>query len=437
MAFYQVLTNITIQQIPSDKWASRDLIITIPFLHKYEGDSTYANLTQNFKLEIPKRVRVRVTSKSNPNSSSLISLANVSEAYSNMGGFAPNVIPVFMSGDIVTVNVGYRAFVNDIEQTQTTGFNTYDPTNPPLFQGYISHVKTKMSITLTCEDNMWLLKQIPTPIKTWNSNTIQTVVQSMLDANSATGDKSIINKYAKYGVNLKISDYSKTDLVFNVSNLISKGENLASFLARLKKQYHVDSYFRGNELRIGYTHYVPTDLKQYTFTFQKNIISDSLVWKCKDDIVLSMIVKSHYKVTSTGSTKDGSPKTTMKCTEILIFNPNGKDGLFQKVSKTKGVDFPPNEEGERHTMMLYSNITDENQLFKIGVTQLQKFYYDGFRGSFTTFGLPHVKHGDMVVLVDPLLPERNGEYMVKRVDISGGADEGLRQTIHLDYKILS
>jgi hypothetical protein len=50
----------------------------------------------------------------------------------------------------------------------------------------------------------------------------------------------------------------------------------------------------------------------------------------------------------------------------------------------------------------------------------------GFRGSFTTFGSPIVRHGDRVKLVDPVINDRNGFYIVKSVETSFGQN-GYRQ----------
>ena len=66
---------------------------------------------------------------------------------------------------------------------------------------------------------------------------------------------------------------------------------------------------------------------------------------------------------------------------------------------------------------------------------LKKYYYEGFTGSFTTFGIPYVKHGDTVRIVNNQLPEMSGSYKVKGVVYYGGVDDGLRQEITLDYKV--
>ena len=65
---------------------------------------------------------------------------------------------------------------------------------------------------------------------------------------------------------------------------------------------------------------------------------------------------------------------------------------------------------------------------------MPRLKYEGFRGSFTTFGLPKVKHGDIVELIDKNLTERTGSYLVKEVKESN-TNSGQRQTITLDIRV--
>jgi len=75
-----------------------------------------------------------------------------------------------------------------------------------------------------------------------------------------------------------------------------------------------------------------------------------------------------------------------------------------------------------------------DELKQLAVAELRKYYYSGFKGKFTTFGIPFVKMGDNAEIQDDILPERNGVYKVKSVEYSGGVN-GLRQVVQLDYKI--
>ena len=440
---YLALSNIVIQQIPTDKWPDRKKAILFSFLNSYECESTWENLTQTMKIVLPKKVKVRYIKWSSapfttfPDfSQGVVDFYNITVENSNIGGF--NKEPVLLRGDLITFNVGYRTYLqpNNAECTYMTGGP--DPTGkisgniPDTFKGYISKVDPKLPFTIECEDNMWLLKQMPTPAKQWkNGTTINDIISTVIKDSQSL---PIIQRYKGY-MNLTVSDHSVTDLKFNVNNFTTTRGSLSALMARLKSEYRIYSYFRGDSLRVGYTYYIPEESVTHEFTFQKNIIADNLTWQRKDDLVLSAIVKSHYSIEGEGTTKDGVTKTKQASTEILIYN---NAGQFSFIKKEKGANFPTkylNDIGERFTFNIYSPIDDVNTLFEYGKKQLQKKYYDGFKGSFTTFGIPYVKHGDTVKIIDMVLTERTGEYKVKGVKAHGGFGTGYRQEIILDHKL--
>lgn len=445
--FYQVLSNITIQQIPSAEFPYRDMVIHIPFLHSYEEEGTWADLTQTITLTLPKNVRVRVTSETRPSMNSWINLGNAKGLYGNLGGFTPGQAPTLLAGDRITMDVGYRGWPKGIEETYMTGVDLSKSGGlaiPHLFKGFISQVNTKLPFTIECEDNMWLLKQMPTPSKHWGKGSVpgisgapsvQDIVNNLI---SASLSNEIIKRYEKYGgVNLSVSKFSITDLTFNVSNFITQGESITALLLRMKRQYRMDSYFRGDELRIGLTHYVPDDVVRHSFKFQRNIISDRLIWKRRDDHKISMLVNSHYVKQLDTTNADGTQKTKSASTHILVYY-NQVKGDFDYIEKKKGVDLPIENKsvaGETHTLTINSDIADAKRLFEIAKPQIKNYYYDGFKGHFETFGIPYVKHGDEVEITDDMLPERNGVYKVKKVNHYGGVRTGLRQRIEIDYLI--
>ena len=78
----------------------------------------------------------------------------------------------------------------------------------------------------------------------------------------------------------------------------------------------------------------------------------------------------------------------------------------------------------------------EKELKKKGQEQLDRQYYEGFAGTFTTFGLPSVRHGEAVVLLDPLPPhERKGTYLIKQVEKTMDVSSGFKQIITIDIRI--
>jgi hypothetical protein len=285
---------------------------------------------------------------------------------------------------------------------------------------------------------MWKLKQLPAPNKSWPSTTsLEDILTEMLKPYN-----DLAAAADKFTVNVR----TETKIKFDTTNLMSQNESVAQFLARLRRDYHFDSYFIGNELRCGSLVYLDSDATTPppVFEFQENIIDaeSSLDYRRKDDVVLSAVC-SNYLEDRTGTfNEDGTEKTkrrrievlvTLKVTKKLI---NGEvvftdDPVIKEV--VKGAKPEPNVEGERFTLFApWAGTVDE--LANYAIAELKKFYYEGFRGSFKTFGLPHVKQGDNIQFINKILPEQNGYYKVKGVQYSGGIN-GERQEIKLHYKV--
>lgn len=477
MANFSVLTQIIVQQVtpytpPGKPSIERNRRFVIPYLISYGTDGfSWENLCQNMNIVLPKNIKFK------DQNGQVYSLGSINGKPSSIGGYvgapttdttpaipglttpliaAPEVIPIptFMRGDMITLNVGYRTklFANGgSEVTYMTG--SQDPTgvypnnlalaNPgisPLFQGFISKVSPRLPFTLECEDAMWLLGQITTPKKQWPASNLQKIVSDIL---AGASGYNILNRYKQYGVNITLSNFSLTDLIFNVQNFWTQGESLRKTLARIKHQYHLDSWFRTYELRIGITHYIPDEAKTQSFSFQKNILdNDKLSFQRKDDTILSAVITAHYGEETGGTTKDGQKVVRGKQTQILIYN---QDGGYKYIEKKKGVDFPPNDVGTRFNWVIYGtkemidganiDVTKPDNLFKIGVRWLKRYYYDGLKGSFTTFAIPYVKHGDIISITNPILPEMDGLYMCKATNPYGDVGSGFFQEITIDYKI--
>ena len=94
-------------------------------------------------------------------------------------------------------------------------------------------------------------------------------------------------------------------------NITAENETIATFLAKLKKEAFVFSYFRNNELRLGRIIYIESEAQTKTFEFQNNIIDSQLEYNRKDDIVLSAVASNHIEEV-TGTTKQGKPKVKNK-----------------------------------------------------------------------------------------------------------------------------
>lgn len=395
---FRCVTKITFNQQPSPAYPDRDNAVIYDFCHEFESEDSWADLTNKAKITLPKNVYVR------DENNKLIPLGGTNIT---IGGFGDN-IPLFLRGDVVKIEAGYRFLDsqrNDKLQTSV------------IFQGYISNVASKKPIVLECEDNMWKLKQIIAPNKVYPAKTytLEKILGELLQGSGFT---------VRHGS-------SQT----NFGDFRTQNETVCEVLARIRKDFHFESYFRGSELRCGYPIYVEQDAiddGKKIFKFQQNIISDSLDYRRKDDINLSAIAYSINKLTLPGTTKDGKKKTRQQRLEVLVNVRNGNFVSSQRAPGTK-ADFAPNTAGERRTLYFW-NVTNAADLITLATNELKKYYYTGFRGKFTTFGIPYVRQGDNLDVLDNVLPERNGRYKVKSVKYTGGVN-GMRQEVELDFLI--
>lgn len=399
----RVLTQISFTQQPTAAMPARNGTINYNFVHEFEVESTWKNLTDGGSITLPKNVFITDKNKNR------FSLAGTNI---NLGGFS-NTAPVFLRGDKVVISWGYAEL---------------NATLQVVFEGYISQVTSKKPFVVHVEDNMYLLKQVPAAggnngYFASSKYTVETMLAEMI----SNGKIPNSNKPLPFTVNTTTST--------SLGNYIAQNETIAEVLARLRKDFHFEAYFRGNELRCGSFVYLEQDAindGQKVFTFQKNIISDDLDYKRKDDVTLSAVATNTIEQTTGKTTKDGQAKTKKQRLEVLVTFLNGSDTATVNII-TPTNKLPPNTGGERRTLH-FLGATTTAQLTTLATNELRKYYYTGFRGHFTTFGTPFVRHGDNVDILDPILPERNGRYKVKSVKYKGGV-AGLRQEIELAYLI--
>jgi hypothetical protein len=296
-----------------------------------------------------------------------------------LGGFNDSdkwVTNLFNKGDSVSITYGYYRY-------DTSGNEILDVPQNPVFTGYITRVNSKKP-----------LKTLLTNLLAGTAFTVNMLTPTII------GDLEIQN------------------------------QSVAQVLEKLRSEYHLESYFRGNELRVGSQVYVEGEANTYTFVFQKNIISDELTFQRQNDLKLSMICESLNQTFPGGSNKAGQTKSALKRLTVLVYNDKGK---WKYMKKDDNTPFPDVDEGERRSL-IFNGYTDAQALAQAGLDELAKYYYTGFKGKFTTFAVPCVKQGDNVNLVDPVMPDRNGVFKVRSVKYTGGIN-GHRQVIELDYKL--
>jgi hypothetical protein len=389
---FRCLTNIVINQKPTLAFPLRSKILTFDFVTSFEASDGWRDLSNKGKVTIPKNLFYRDEN----NILQPLFGTNV-----NIGGFS-SAIPLFLRGDSISITSGYK-YIN------SSGVEVPDVSK--VFYGYISNVSPKIPIEIEIEDNMWALKQIAVTTHTFlKTDNLKDILTFMLKGSIFTVNPLIDISFGS----------------FSIGN-----ETVAQVLQRLQKEYHFEFYFRDNELRGGINVYVLSESVSQNFIFQNNIISDELQYKRKDDIVLSAIASNILTVRTGKFTKDGLAKTKKVRLEVLVTLFNNKQTIRQI---KKGDVVPDSNEGERKTFF-YPEANTIAKLSELALQQLNKYYYTGLRGKFTTFAIPYVRSGDTAIITNKKLPEQNGNYLIKSVKYTGGVSGG-RQEIELDYRLI-
>lgn len=242
----------------------------------------------------------------------------------------------------------------------------YDNSLQTVFKGYLTRIKPSTPIELHCEDLMWKFKQI-------------NVNESFQGGDLATFLTPIFQP-------TPIDAFELIMAPFYASNV-----NAAQVLDKIKSDYSLYSFIRGERLVIG-KQYDPSNYSRHIFQLDYNMESDNLEFMTKEDVKIS--------VKAISNNADGTK------TEIEL----GEEG------------------GDTRTLNFYN--LPESELRKVAQKEMDRLIYDGWRGSFTAFGEPFVKHGDVVELRHTEESDKTGTYWVDRVNYSFGLD-GYRQDITL------
>lgn len=261
------------------------------------------------------------------------------------------VSEVFRTGDPVTVKLGYNG--NLVEE----------------FTGYIVSVSAEIPIKIKCEDEMWKLKQIPV-----NYSAPKAKLKTLLET---------ICK----GYSIDCED-------FELGGCRYPKTTVAKVLDTLRQEpFNLNSYMRGKQLVCGKYYSTGSKIDPVKFNLETSIVTNSLQYKKKEDIVVQI---------------------------------KGKSVL----SGGKMLEFSTGEEGGDTKELTYYNIAPLAKLKELVMKDYNQAKQDGFDGNFVAFGSPWVTHGRKVQLLSALYPDRTGIYYVEGVTKTFGSG-GYRQQIKL------
>ncbi len=250
----------------------------------------------------------------------------------------------------------------------------YNDTLKTRFVGYVRRVSIGVPVKLECEDGMFMLKLAEVKKKGYKSVTLDQLVADIL---TGTGIKhTLIDK------NIVLGPYRITR------------NTVAEELSELKREFGLMAYFRtvSDEaiLYVGFTY--PFDGRRTErFVFSKNIVAEELEYRRKEDIKM--------KVKATSIQAKSSQRITVEVGD---------------------------KDGELRTVYHYNLKRDELKVF--AQSELERFKYTGYQGSFTGFGEPMVNKTDIADVTGS--DGNRGKYLIKKVETTFGMD-GYRQKIEL------
>jgi hypothetical protein len=237
----------------------------------------------------------------------------------------------------------------------------YDGDFVDEFKGYVTNIGSRIPVEIQCEDLMWQLKQTEVS-KVWKKVRLSEIL------------KQIIPSGTPFELNGGDRDLGELRLnKVSVAGVLDKFRSLG-----------ITSYVRNGKLYCGDAY--PTawrgdGLHNVRYHFQKNIIEHDLQYRNKKDVKVKL--------------------------EVISKQNNGDNQTYTYPDNIVG-------EAEHHTLHQQNGLSKE-QLKKIAEAEYSKFVYDGFRGSFLTFGSPYCDHGWVAELEDLYYPEHNGKYLIDKV----------------------
>jgi hypothetical protein len=286
------------------------------------------------------------------------------------------LLDLISTGDPVTIRLGYNGKLK-------TEFN-----------GYIAHIGDTTPLVLECDDAWYKFKHADHITKSFKSVSLKELLQFIfpgydvqcMDFTFSGG--YIIRDVTPYTVVKKIKDE-----VGFCAKLDENGKRITCFWAYDFQGFGKHTYVFGT--RDG-THLA--DLRDRRLA--PNIAANGLKFVSKDDRKLQITGKARQKngtvITATVGSKD--------------------------------------DDAEKRTMNFGSDVKTESELKSRIETELKKSNFDGYEGTITGFGSPQTTPGDTLALIDSETPERNGEYLIKRVKVRFNAS-GFRRENELSFKI--
>jgi hypothetical protein len=316
----------------------------------------------------------------------------IESSYENLTDTAKITLPRKLNFDGKPVVVGNNSIFKRGDKVKIE--LGYFPNLRTVFTGYISKLSTTSPMVIECDDAMFILKQTIVTYPKKYSIVTQGKTGKHLKKPKVISSKITLQELLDNIIPDEIEYKCLLDV--NIGSFRASNASVAKVLDTLKSDYGFYSYFVNGVLNVGLASDASDTITQ-EFEFEENIIDDTrLEYQRKDDVrikvkAISINSADNSRITVDVGDDDGAQKTV-------------------------------------HTQ----NAT-EADLKKFANLKLETLKYEGYSGSFTTFGEPFIRHGDLAKLISKKYPEKNGTYTVVSVKRSLGMS-GYRQDIELGIK---
>ncbi|MBS1506035.1 MAG: hypothetical protein JSS79_05255 [Bacteroidetes bacterium] len=420
-----------------------------------DGTPIVMRANQNFNFDEVVGIKTSESNENLVNTCEIALAKGLKFRYTTDTGVDVSVTPdlLFQIGDYVSLKMWYTVPIINTSNPAVAQQTNSKPDYTAYFTGYIADVQIGVPIVLRCENEMWALKRnnrlFPDDFLTGRkiNNKVVPANPIVKDDGSLGVTLGSVNSYLPKKTSLddilKVYLYDTTLPIvgdsFDKSNVTtvsvelpgykSDGAfSLAQIFDDLKDYAGILAYFRGGKIYIGPQSWAIFQ-KEHLFAFKQNIIdSSSLYFQSAKSVKYRIEV---INIKNNVQTKIVNNKYKTKVTNTQTLN-NGQ------------LEYFGDAEGEVKKLFVYNYDTtspdSQSQLEDLAQQELLRYKYDGYAGSFTTFGAPAVYSGDIVTLYDPDAPSRGGQsqssYLVKAVEREFNADgASYRQKIYIGRRV--
>lgn len=244
------------------------------------------------------------------------------------------------------------------------------------FVGYIQEIESDYPLIIHCEDESYILRQSNHNLSYRNA-TLKQVLSDIIPKN----------------ISVECPDV-------NLGKFMIENSSAYAVLQDLIKNYGLYSRLKADKLQVGLAYEFGDKTEEHTYTIGKDVKKNELKYKRERDF------KIRFKAIA--NNPDGT-KTTVEI--------GSKDGDVSE--RTLNFVGPMSEE----------------ELKKIAEGVAKKVIYDGYTGSISGFGTPRTHAGDALIIKDQFEPEREGKYMIEKVDITYNESSGYSRQNTLSFKL--